>query len=182
MTGACTGRSRRCLRRRRSARAHGPGCRPARCAARDRRGTRPAGARRRRCGQGCRRSGGRRRRGACRSTPGPCRRRSTSPATMRLPARPRPNAHAFLVRPDDHLEGMAVATPAAAIQRVSDVDGGERCRGRRRSCRRSAPSRCASRRGSAAADELRRPRDVAKMLPAGSMRGSRPAPRIRSIT
>ena len=38
-----------------------------------------------------------------------------------------------------------------AIERFDDAERGERTRDRRRSCRRSGPNRCASRRGSAAA-------------------------------
>ena len=69
-----TSRSRRCPRRRRSARAGGPGSRPARCEARDRRGTTARGAPRQ-SGPGRRRCAAPRRLDEVRSTPGPSRRR-----------------------------------------------------------------------------------------------------------
>ena len=51
----------------------------------------------------------------------------------------------------------------------------------RRSCRRSGPSRCGSRSGWERTP-AGAPARAAKMFPAGSMRGDRPAPRMRSIT
>ena len=177
-----TGRSRRCPRRRRSGCRPARACRPARCAARDSSGARP-------CGRtasidaigiaadasGCasarrhavphliqvRRLSCRRRRCGCRRVP-------------------RPNATPSSCAQTTISSGWRVrdaGRPAAPRSRRAPPAS----RGRRRSCRRSAPSRCASRTGSAAATArvpARRREDVAGRIDARLESGAR----IRSIT
>ena len=81
---------------------------------------------------------------------------------------------ALLVRPDDDLERMP-RRDAAVLAACARPRSRRATRGRRRSCRRPAPSRCASRTGSASARVVAALRAARRCCRPRSMRGSSPA-------